>query len=257
MPRIARHLLEEKFMHNMVQGINREFIFEKDTQKEKYLNLMRKYSKKYEISILAYCIMDNHTHLLTYSNDIKQISLFMKDVNMEYALYYNKSTNRVGYVFRNRFNSKSIYDERQLYNCIKYIHMNPVKAKITDSEEKYKFSSYNDYLNKNNFINSKILNLIFKSEENYLEKFKSIKYQPMNFEEENVKIEDVLEQFLVENKRYISIEKIDSVFINKFIKYLTTNEYRFTKTEVAKVLSVSRSTFYRKLSKIEDKYNDI
>ena len=175
MPRIARNLLGEFFIHNMVQGINREFIFENDKQKQKYLNLMKKYSQKYELLIISYCIMDNHAHLLTYTNDTKRLSLFMKDINTEYALYYNKLKDRVGYVFRNRFTSKIISDQNQLYTCIKYIHMNPVKAKIVDSEEKYKFSSYNDYINKNNFINSKILNLVFLSEENYIEKSKSIK----------------------------------------------------------------------------------
>lgn len=247
MPRVARNLLGEIFTHNMVQGINREFIFENDKQKQKYLNLMKKYNQKYELSIISYCIMDNHAHLLTYTNDTKRLSLFMKDINTEYALYYNKLKNRVGYVFRNRFTSKIICDQNQLYTCIKYIHMNPVKAKIVDSEEKYKFSSYNDYINKNNFINSKILNLVFLSEENYIEKFKSIKYQIINLENETTKIEDILEEYITENKQNINNKKINSTFIREFIKYLTENEYKFTKVEIAKALNMSRATFYRKL----------
>lgn len=253
MPRIARNLLGEFFIHNMVQGINREFIFENDKQKQKYLNLMKKYSQKYELLIISYCIMDNHAHLLTYTNDTKRLSLFMKDINTEYALYYNKLKNRVGYVFRNRFTSKIIYDQNQLYTCIKYIHMNPVKAKIVNSEEKYKFSSYNDYINKNNFTNSKILNLVFLSEENYIEKFKSIKYQIMNLENETIKIEEVLEQFIIDNKQNINNKKIDSTVIKEFIKYLKENEYEFTKVEIANALNMSRATFYRKLEKGDDK----
>lgn len=245
MPRNARYLLGESFIHNMVQGINREFIFEKITEKEKYLSLLKKYSKKYEISVIAYCIMDNHTHLLTYSKDIKDVSLFMKDANTEYATYYNKIKKRVGYVFRNRFSSKIIYNEKHLYTCIKYIHMNPVKAKIVKSEEEYKFSSYNDYLNQENFINSEIINLIFHSNKNYLEKFQSIKYQTMNLEKEKINIKEAYNQYLKENK--INICNAD--FIITFMKYLEENEYDFTKSEIAKVLEISRATLYRRLKK--------
>ena len=110
--------------------------------------------------------------------------------------------------------------------------MNPVKAKIVHNEKEYKFSSYNDYLNKTNFINSKILNLIFNSEDNYLDKFKSIKYQSMNFEKENIN----------------SIN-----FIKKFINYLIVNEYNFSKAEIATILNISRATLYRKLKEGDDK----
>ena len=79
--------------------------------------------------------------------------------------------------------------ELQTLRCIKYIHMNPVKAHIVEKEEEYQFSSYNNYrnnnyisnnyindnfINKNEFINSKILNSIFNSEENYTEKLNNM-----------------------------------------------------------------------------------
>ena len=50
MPRLARNLLGNIFIHNMVQGINKEYIFEEDFQKQKYLQLMKKYSEKYNIA---------------------------------------------------------------------------------------------------------------------------------------------------------------------------------------------------------------
>ena len=84
--------------------------------------------------------------MLLYANDIKQISNFMKNINSIYAMYYNKKTDRVGYVFRNRFKSVPIMDRKQLYTCIKYIHMNPVKAGKVKEESDYRYSSYNDYL---------------------------------------------------------------------------------------------------------------
>ena len=90
--------------------------------------------------------MDNHAHILTYSENINDLSIFMKKTNTEYAKYYNKTQNRVGFVFRNRFDSKTIYNQEYLLQCIKYIHMNPVKAKITAHPEDYPWSSYRTIL---------------------------------------------------------------------------------------------------------------
>lgn len=78
--------------------------------------------------LVAYCVMSNHAHILVYTEDIREISLFMKKVNTTYAIYYNKNEVRVGYVFANRYYSQSIKNERHLLTCIQYIHQNPVKA---------------------------------------------------------------------------------------------------------------------------------
>ena len=161
MPRKSRRLLGETVCHHMVQGINKEEIFKTEDNKEKYIELLKKYYKEFKIDIIAYCIMDNHVHMLLYANDIKQISNFMKNINSIYAMYYNKKTDRVGYVFRNRFKSVPIMDRKQLYTCIKYIHMNPVKAGKVKEESDYRYSSYNDYLNKTGFIHEEILKFIF------------------------------------------------------------------------------------------------
>lgn len=247
MARQPRKLIGNIFLHNMVQGLNKEYIFENIDEKNKYKNLIKKYSEKYKILIIAYCIMDNHAHLLTYSQNIENLSLFMKECNTEYATYYNKRKNRVGYVFKNRFISKSIYDKKHLYTCIKYIHMNPVKAKICKQEKDYEFSSYNEYLNQEGFINSNVLEIIFNSNENYLEKFKSIKYTPMNFEKEDINIKEILQKFV--EKEEVTIEEIkkNNTLIKKFIAHLIQNEYKFTKNEIAEILGISRSSLYRRM----------
>lgn len=253
MPRIARTLLGNIFIHNMVQGINKEFIFETEYQKNKYLTLIRKYSIKYKILIIAYCIMDNHAHILTYSQDINKLSLFMKEMNTEYAQFYNRTQNRVGYVFRNRFASKPICSQDQLLKCIKYIHMNPVKAKLTQKEEDYLFSSYNKYLNLNLKENYKILEIIFNSNTDYLKKFYSIKYEPLNFEKEKINLEDCLNEFLSKNNFKSNEISKNNIILKKFITYLISNEYKFTKKELAKILNISRTDLYRKLKKGDDK----
>ena len=246
MPRTARKLIGSAYMHNMVQGIKKEYIFKKITQKNKYIELLKKYSQKYNIKIIAYCIMDNHAHILTYSENINNISLFMKGTNTEYATYYNKSNNRVGYVFRNRFNSKIIYNQEYLLKCIKYIHMNPVKAGITKKEEEYKFSSYCYYINKKN-ENSEILNLVFKSKGNFIHEYNNIKYEPLNLEKEKVDLSGILEEFLKKEKIELVQLQNEKIHIKKFLSYLISNEYEFTKKDLAKIIQISRSKLYRML----------
>lgn len=242
MPRKSRKLLGETVCHHMVQGINKEEIFKTEDNKEKYIELLKKYYKEFKIDIIAYCIMDNHVHMLLYANDIKQISNFMKNINSIYAMYYNKKTDRVGYVFRNRFKSVPIMDRKQLYTCIKYIHMNPVKAGKVKEESDYRYSSYNDYLNKTGFIHEEILKFIFNSSNNYIEKFQSIEYE--NSKEE-VNLKKALEDFLIKEKLTLEHIKQNKNIIKKFVSYLNLNQYKFSKKEVSDIFNISRSTLYR------------
>lgn len=248
MPRKSRNLIGSAFIHNMVQGINKEYIFQSETEKYKYIDLMKKYSEKYQVLIIAYCIMDNHAHLLTYSENIQNITLFMKETNTEYAIYYNKKKDRVGYVFRNRFSSKSIYNQEYLLKCIKYIHMNPVKAGISKKEEDYQFSSYKNYISKSENVNERLLEIVFNNEKDYLKIMNSIDYEPLNLEKENINLEEILKKFLVQENIKLEQIKKDNLLIKKFISYLISNEYEFKKKDVAKILNISRAQLYRKIN---------
>lgn len=248
MPRKSRKILNDKICHNIVQGINKEYIFKEDDDKEKYLSLLRKYYRDYEIDIISYCIMDNHTHLILYSDNIKNISDFMGRVNSIYAMYYNKKYNRVGYVFRDRFKSILILTREQLYFCIKYIHMNPVKAKIVENESEYKYSSYNDYLNKSGFLNQRILDFLFFKSQNYIEKFKSIPYK--NIYDNKVNLEIMLQKFLKHKSISVNQKRIEGKILDKFISYLDYKNYKYSKQELADMFKISRATLYRKIKKV-------
>lgn len=158
MPRQPRANQEGiKFHHIMVQGINKAYIFENDILITKYIELMMKYSEEMEIRIIAYCIMNNHVHILLRSEDILKMSKMMQKINTLYARYYNFIKGRVGYVFRNRYLSQPITSDIQLVNCVKYIHDNPVKAKMVNKPSEYKYSNYNEFYNKSNLKEMKKL----------------------------------------------------------------------------------------------------
>ena len=251
MTRKRRKLLNGKICHHIVQGINKEYIFKEDEDKKKYLDLLRKYYMEYEIDIICYCIMDNHAHLILYSSNIENISDFMRKVNSIYAMYYNKKYNRVGYVFRNRFKSILILTRKQLCIWIKYIHMNPVKANIVKNENEYKYSSYNDYLNESGFLNQRILNFLFLKPQNYIEKFKSIPYK--NIYDNKIVLKNILDKFLKQENICLNQLRKKENLIEKFISYLNSKKYNYSKQELADILKISRATLYRKIKKVREK----
>lgn len=142
MPRIPRKDMKTHLFHIMTQGLNKEYIFEKDMDIKYYIKNMHELKKYYRIYIIAYCIMNNHAHILLESKNISDISKYMQRLNLKYSRYYNKKYNRVGYVFRDRYKSEGIYNEKHLNNCIIYIYNNPVKAGICKDPSQYKYSNY-------------------------------------------------------------------------------------------------------------------
>ena len=175
MPRMARKNLETYYYHVIVQGINKEYIFEKKSLKETYIDILKRNISDKKIEFISYCIMDNHAHMLIYTEDIDYLKKFMQKCNTSYAKLYNKANNRVGYVFRDRYFTQMILNQKQLYNCIAYIHYNPVKANIVKTLKDYKYSSYQEYIGKTEKLITKDgITLAFGSANDYQDIFKEI-----------------------------------------------------------------------------------
>lgn len=142
MSRTPRNSIRTSFFHVMVQGIAKSYIFNKECDIKYYIKIIKGSEKIHNTKVIAYCIMNNHAHLLLNANTIQELIKFMHRINTQYAMYYNKKYNRVGYVFRDRYKSEGIYEENQFYACMNYIYNNPVKAGICKTREDYKFSNY-------------------------------------------------------------------------------------------------------------------
>ena len=240
MPRIPRKNFECRYFHIMVQGIAKDFIFNNNEFKKEYIRLIHKYKEKFCIDLLAFCVMDNHAHLLAYIDDISNMSNYMQKINTLYAMYYNKKlSNRVGHVFRNRFKSEEIASENHLINCIKYIHNNPVKAKIVETPKDYIYSSYKDYLykkglalNKNIAEFLKFNNVLYGNEERSFIDIETDK---------EIYIEKVIKDVLIEtnNKDMVIEEKI------KIIKELK-EKYKIPLKKVCEVFNINERTYRRR-----------
>lgn len=105
MPRQPRNNIKTYYFHVMTQGINKEYIFNNDIDTKYYIKIMYEQKEDLDIKIISYCIMNNHAHILICTKDVADLSKYMQKVNTRYAVYYNKKYNRVGYVFRDRYNT--------------------------------------------------------------------------------------------------------------------------------------------------------
>lgn len=218
MPRKARKDIKSNYVHLIIQGINRENVFQKKDWKEDYIKILKTKIEDMNIEILAYCIMDNHAHFLIYYEKIEEISSLMKKVNTTYAMRYNKINKRVGFVFRDRFYTQPILNEGQLYNCLVYIHKNPIKARICFDMKDYNYSSYNEYLKEKKLITDNSIKLLFGSKYKYIEKFNAIHNQLQE-------IEDIKD---IEEYEY-SIEELLKKYENEIKENLIENELEFGK----------------------------
>ncbi len=189
MPRLARKYLESPFLHIIIQGIDKSYIFQENSLKTAYKTILKKNIESLNVEVLAYCIMDNHVHLLLYGENTNEIAKIMHRTNTSYARLYNKVNQRVGYVFRDRYYVQMILSEKQLYNCIAYIHKNPLNAGMVKHLKDYKYSSYIEYIDKRDFITDNSVKLVFGNLNNYLDIFNEI-HRINNIED----IKDIVEE---------------------------------------------------------------
>ena len=129
--------------HVTNRGVNHLSIFAQNREKGRMLNLIRENCDKYHVGIYSYCIMPNHFHLLIKAS-LSDLSAFMAVISSKYASYYNYKHKRSGVVFQNRFQSQCIEDANYFWNCLRYIHLNPVKAKLCKDPRSYKYGSMNE-----------------------------------------------------------------------------------------------------------------
>ena len=145
--RHARLTWPGAYHHLMNRGHGGENIFADDSLKKSYLNILEEAGKIFQIPVHAYCIMDNHFHLVV-QNASGQLSRFMKVVHTRYGFLYRHQAGGKGYVFQDRFKSTIIQDDTYMLQAVLYVLNNPVRAGIVQDAADYPWSSAGEYFNK-------------------------------------------------------------------------------------------------------------
>ena len=131
--------------HIMCRGNHRLEIFRDDEDRQVFLSMLAQVKEKRPFKLHAYCLMSNHIHfhLETIETDPGKI---MKQLNMKYAIFFNKKYRFVGQLMQGRFRAEVVEDDRYFLALNRYIHLNPVEAGIVLHPKDYQWSSYNAYV---------------------------------------------------------------------------------------------------------------
>ena len=144
MPRAPRATAESGFYHVILRGNGKQMIFEDDADRRVFLELLAQKTGDAGIHVLAWCLMENHVHLVL-EDPARELSEMMQRLSGDYAQRFNRKSGRVGHVFESRFKSCPIENEAYLLQAIRYVHDNPENAGICPAAE-YPWSSYHEYV---------------------------------------------------------------------------------------------------------------
>ena len=127
--------------HVTGRGNERKAIFRDDRDRSAFLDTLHLVTLRYHLLCHAYCLMDNHYHLVIETPD-GNLSLSMRQLNGVYTQWFNRRHKRVGHLFQGRFKAVIIQKESHLLEACRYVVLNPVRANAADHPGKWSWSSY-------------------------------------------------------------------------------------------------------------------
>ncbi len=140
MPRRPRRVSGSGIYHVMLRGVNRDPIFLDDEDRVRFLVALRTAKQVSACRVLAYCLMDNHVHLVLRTGT-EPLGVVVKRLGVRYAAWFNRRYERVGHLFQDRFKSVAVETDPHLVSLLRYVWNNPVKAGLVEHPDEYRWSS--------------------------------------------------------------------------------------------------------------------
>ncbi len=132
MPRMPRRDAPGVLHHVMLRGVGQCDIFRDDIDRANFLDRLRIVLRDCDLALLAFAFMSNHVHLVLRTGSIP-LARAMARIDTGHALYFNRRHQRVGHLFQNRYKAAQIEDDAHLRNAIRYVHANPLEARLVGS----------------------------------------------------------------------------------------------------------------------------
>ena len=213
MPRYARIKSRTGIYHVMLRGINRQDLFEDDKDRQRFVETLETCQEKSSYTLFGYCLMNNHVHLLLREN-LEPLAVTIKRISSSYVYYYNWKYSRCGHLFQERFKSEVVDTDAYFLTVLRYIHQNPLKAKMVRDTADYTWSSYKDYLQGSVLINTDfVLKMFSENRHQAIQAFIDFHHIITNEQclddEENKKINDDEARELI--KQYAKIKNIHEI----------------------------------------------
>jgi REP element-mobilizing transposase RayT len=131
--------------HIVCRGNNRQNVFKDDRDRTRYLEKLVHYCELKEVRLLCYCLLSNHIHLLLETPE-GNLSKMMQPFQTSYTVYFNRRHSRSGHVFEQRYKAFLVDKDNYVLQVSRYIHRNPVEAKLVKRPQDYRWSSYGAYV---------------------------------------------------------------------------------------------------------------
>jgi len=135
------------FYHVINRGNAGEDIFKSDRDREKFLEYLETATERFALRIHTYCLMTNHYHLLVETPQAN-LSQAVKWLNVSYAAYFNRKRQRKGHLFQGRYKAILVDADAYLKHLSRYIHLNPLRARMVEQLDDYPWSSYRAFVGK-------------------------------------------------------------------------------------------------------------
>ncbi len=140
MPRLARAIAVGCAHHITQRGNNRQDVFFVDQDREVYLRILGEQAGRYGLEVLGYCLMTNHVHLVAIPHEQDSLAKAVGRTHFRYSQYINRMQKRSGHLWQGRFYSCAL-GERHLWLAMKYVELNPVRARLCRRPWRYAWSS--------------------------------------------------------------------------------------------------------------------
>jgi putative transposase len=251
MPRQARKKSMTGIYHVMLRGINKQTIFEDDEDRRRFIYTVLRYKKEYDFDLFAYCLMDNHVHLLLKEKEIA-LSDIIKNLSSSYVYWYNTKYDRCGHLFQGRFRSENVETTPYFLKVLRYIHQNPLKAGLARNAFSSKWTSIHEYISPSSPLNTAaVLKLFSKNKDESIILFKEY----MNALNQDECLEDIpssrkTDEQLISYMREIGIHNTSMLQqMNKPQRNTILKELRklegVSDRQLSRVTGVSRSIIQR------------
>lgn len=145
MPRRPRLHLPGGFYHVILRGNGRQAIFIDSEDRDQWENIVQEALVRHRHRLHAYCWMTNHVHMAIQVN-VEPLAGFMRLIASRYARFFNRKILRPGHLFERRYRAILVQEDKYLKELLRYIHLNPVRARMVGDPASYEWSSHNAYL---------------------------------------------------------------------------------------------------------------
>ncbi|MCL4537975.1 MAG: transposase [Nitrospirae bacterium] len=218
--------------HITSRGNERKDIFLDDEDRYEFLSVLGDYHDRYGILIHSYVLMSNHYHLIIETPEGNLLKV-MHGINGRYTGYFNRRYARSGHLFQGRYKGILVDKENYLVQLSRYVHLNPVRARIVPRPEAYRWSSYAGFIGKGKEVRwmeySWILNTFSRDAHKARTQYRAFVEEGLRGEIETP-LKDLHGQVVLGGKEFI--EKIKKMLKGKHLSKEIVERKRFKRLEL-------------------------